>query len=285
VKRALRVAATALACFGVLAAVAPAVPEDAHVSILYSSLSEPRTVVLAGDTVHWLNVSTRTHTVTSRDGLFDSDLIPSHSGFARLFDTPGTFLYACKIHPSIAGEVDAYPLLLSGPAAAVLTGSQVALTGRAQAGVTSVSIERQDPSGFTGVASAPVGADGSFTAQVTPRATSSYRAVSGNLASPALQVNVTDRRDLTVKAKRAGGGTRLSVRVQPPDPGARVALQLYLRERFGWWTVARRELSSESAARFAVRRRGSRRARVVLLGGDGITPVAVSAAVRFRNRG
>ena len=284
-KRVLRVAATALACFGVLAAAAPAVPQDAHVSILYSSLSQPRTVVLAGDTVHWLNVSTRTHTVTSRDGLFDSDLIQPRSGFARLFDATGTFLYACKIHPSIAGEVDVYPLLLSGPAGTVLAGAPVTLSGRAQAGVTSVSIQRQDPGGPVQIANAPVGGDGNFTVQVTPPATAAYRAVSGDLASPTVPVNVTSSRTVTLRASKARRQTRLRVRVDPPQPGGAVALQLYLRERFGWWTVARRKLSSESAARFAVRRRGSRRARVVLLGGDGTTPVAVSAAVRFRNRG
>jgi plastocyanin len=283
VRRGLRVTVTALACFGVLAGAAPAVPEDAHVSILYSSLSSPSTVVLTGDTVHWLNASTRSHTVTSRDGLFDSDVIPSHSGFARLFDSPGTFLYACKIHPSIAGEVDVYPLLLSGPAAPVLAGSPVVLSGRAEAGVTSVSIERQGASGFAEAGTAPVGADGNFTARITPQASAAYRAVSGERASPSVQVNVTDRRAVTLKATRAGRATRLSVTVQPPDPGARVALQLYLRERFGWWTVARRKLGSESAARFAVRRRGSRRARVVVLGSDGITATATSATVRIRN--
>jgi plastocyanin len=283
VKRALRISVMALVLSGLLATVAPAGPEDAHVTILYSSLTPTRTVVLAGDTVHWLNGSIRNHTVTSRDGLFDSGVIPSHSGYSRLFDSSGTYLYACVIHPSIAGEVDVFPLLLSVPASAVLGGSAVTFSGRAQAGIAAVTIERQDPGGPVAVTTATVGADGNFTAQVRPDASAAYRAVSGSLASPDVQVNVTSRRDLSLSAKRSRRGTQLRARVLPPEPGARVALQLFLRERFGWWTVAQVQLDKDSRARFRVQRRGSRRARVVLLGSDGVTATAVSPSVRFRN--
>jgi hypothetical protein len=108
--------------------------------------------------------------------------------------------------------------------------------------------------------------------------------VSGSLASPEVQVNVTSRRQVSLAAKRSRGGTLLRVNVMPPQPGAQVALQLYLRERFGWWTVARSRLSADSRARFRVQRPGSRRARAVVLGPDGYTATATSPVLRIRNR-
>jgi hypothetical protein len=73
------------------------------------------------------------------------------------------------------------------------------------------------------------------------------------------------------------------VRAVPGDPGAIVALQLQLRERFGWWTVARRRLDKHSRATFKAPL--GARARVVLTLPDGWTPVVTSAALRLPGHG
>ena len=80
----------------------------------------------------------------------------------------------------------------------------------------------------------------------------------------------------------AGSRRRLRVHVDPANPGAKVSLQFKLRERFGWWTVARARLDKRSNARFSIRRRGPVRVRVVLTQSDGWTPLATTAARRFR---
>jgi hypothetical protein len=56
-------------------------------------------------------------------------------------------------------------------------------------------------------------------------------------------------------------------------------LQLDLRERFGWWPVARRRLDSSSSAVF--RAPAGARARVALTLPDGWTPVVTSAPTRL----
>jgi hypothetical protein len=70
------------------------------------------------------------------------------------------------------------------------------------------------------------------------------------------------------------------VTVTPNDPAAVVVLQAHLRERFGWWPVARRRLDYVSTARFRVRRPG--RVRVALVDDDGWTPLATSRVLVIR---
>jgi hypothetical protein len=117
---------------------------------------------------------------------------------------------------------------------------------------------------------------------VRPQASATYRAVAGPHVSPAVRVVVG--RPLALSAKRRGRrSARLTVKALPPQPGATVVLQTYLKERFGWWPTARRRLDSASQARFTVRRRSrGRRMRVVLTEPDGVTARGVSNVVRVR---
>jgi plastocyanin len=265
----------------VFAAAVLAAPADADtvpVSILDSGPVPPRLPVLAADTVGWRNSSlVNRHTVTGAG--FDSGPIVPGGGFFHDFPTPGAYPYICTIHPFVNGEVDVYALLLNAPGRAVARGAATTLSGRAAPGVQSLTIEEDTGAGFRPVAAAHT-ASGVFHAVVRPSATALYRAVSGAHASPPVQVQVSDRNDLAVKAS----GRRLQVHLEPPNPGARVSLQFELRERFGWWTVARARLDKRSNARFAVRRRAPVRARVVLTQSDGWTPLAVSKVVRVGAR-
>jgi hypothetical protein len=252
------------------------------VSIGYADYHPATIDVLAGDTVAWHNDSVRRHTVTHDGGGFDSGTIPTGSDFAHRFEQAGAFLYYCRLHAGIRGEVDAWELLLERPAAPAAAGMSFPLRGRAAltAG-TAVSIEADDGSGagFRPVATTTTGADGRFVAAVSPDATAAYRAVAGDAASPPVELLVLNH-SISATARSGRKSSVVSVQVTPPDPGATIVLQLNLRERFGWWPVARTRLDRNSRARFEVQlgRRVSARARLTL--SDGATALATSGLVR-----
>ncbi len=88
---------------------------DAQVSIVQPSdaLSQrydPSSVtVSAGSTVTWTNNGATSATVTSPDGLFDSDTIAAGGSFSHTFDTPGTFRYFCVPYPHMKGVITVTP--------------------------------------------------------------------------------------------------------------------------------------------------------------------------------
>jgi hypothetical protein len=139
-----------------------------------------------------------------------------------------------------------------------------------------VRIERAGKGGtYATVATATPTAAGDWSATITAGATADYRAASGGDVSEVRRVLVSDRR---IKLRRTRHG--IVVTVTPSDPYARVVLEARLRERFGWWPVARKRLDYLSQARFRLRRPA--RVRAVLVDRDGWTPLATSRALRIR---
>ncbi len=65
--------------------------------------------VSAGTTVTWTNNGSTAITVTSPDGLFDSDSIAPGSSFSHTFDTPGTYRYFCVPFPHMKGVITVIP--------------------------------------------------------------------------------------------------------------------------------------------------------------------------------
>src|SRR5215475_8987297 len=59
--------------------------------------------VAAGSTVTWTNNDDEPHTVVSESGLFRSAALDTHESFSFRFDKPGTYRYACSIHPRMVG--------------------------------------------------------------------------------------------------------------------------------------------------------------------------------------
>ena len=273
------VAAATLALALPAAAHAPEAP--ARVSILFASYDPPRISVLAGDPVTWTNTSSRDHTVTDRRGRFDSGIVAPQRSYAQRLTSSGDYPYFCRIHPTIQGTVEVRALLLKGPTSAVPSGAQLELAGRAIAGVPSVAIQEDRGSGFRTISNVAVAA-GKFHALVRPQASTSYRAVAGPHVSASVRVVVG--RPLAVSARRRGRKSiRLTAKALPAQPGAPVVLQTWLKERFGWWPIARRRLDQSSQARFTVRRRSrGRRLRVVLTEPDGVTPRGTSNVVKMR---
>ncbi|MEA2479849.1 MAG: hypothetical protein QOJ07_1771, partial [Thermoleophilaceae bacterium] len=110
-------------------------------------------------------------------------------------------------------------------------------------------------------------------------AAGAYRTPDGN----SVRLDVLDRR-VSASAARHGRRIAVSARVAPAAPGAAVVLQLKLKERFGWWPVARAKLDGSSHVRFNITRLRGAVARVVLTLPDGATPLALSRTVRVRSR-
>jgi plastocyanin len=249
------------------------------VSILFGSVTPTTVDVVAGETVHWSNDSVRDHTVTADDGSYDSGNFGPNQHFNQMFDTTGSYTYHCRLHPYIRGEVDVHSLLLDRPSQPGAPGHAYPLTGRAAlAANTPLAIEFDDGSGaWREVAQASVAADGTFAAQVSPTTSGSYRAVAGGDQSPAVDLLVLDR---AVTARVSG--RRVVVSVSPAAPGATVVLQLYLKDHFGWWPVAKHRLSKDSRTSFTLATRRRVSARAVLTLPDGATVVGTSKKVRIQ---
>jgi plastocyanin len=280
-RRATLVAALVTGAAALAAALgASAAEQTAQVSIEYGDYAPTRVDVVTGDTVAWSNDSPRNHTVTDDGDGYDSGTLVPTDRFQRRFASAGSFPYHCRLHPSIRGEVDVHQLLLDPQPVPAQAGAPFPIGGRsALAPGTNVSIESDDGSGFRPVAVAAVGQDGRFSASVTPADTASYRAVARGEVSPPVQVLVLNR-SVALSVRRGRRTTVVTVSVAPASPGSTVVLQVYLRERFGWWPVGQATVGKASLARFVLRlsRPASARARLTLP--DGATPLATSPTIR-----
>jgi plastocyanin len=275
-------AALALAAVAVLLVAMPssAALPVAEVNIEFSAYGPEQLDVLPGQKVLWTNVSERTHTVTSDDGIFDSGDVSSGNRFSFRFNTAGIYRYHCTIHPGIVGEIDVRKVILDGlPTAAVPVGTPVEFDGRTATPGQAVLVQQRAGNGaFRTVARVKAAANGNWQTTVAARSTGDFRAVSGSSTSETRRLLVSVRK---VHVQATHGG--LSVSVSPAAPYAPYLVELYLRERFGWWPVARGEMNYVSEADIRVRRRPAR-VRVVLVDKDGWTPLATSRVVRLPRR-
>ena len=275
-------ATAALVLVLALVVVAPAgsvaKPKVEEVAVQFSAYGPSQLDVLPGETVSWSNVSQRTHTVTSDTGLFDSGHLGPGNRFRFVFNRPGVYQYHCTIHSSIVGEIDVRRVILGElPTAAVPMGDRVEFTGRTADPSKPVRIEqRAAGSRFTTIATVKPAANGTWRTEIRAEATGDYRAAVGSGTSEIRRMIVGVRK-VEVRPTRAG----LDVSVTPSAPYAQVLVEEYLRERFGWWPVARTRLDYVSEAEIRVRRRPAR-VRVVLVDRDGWTPIATSRAITLR---
>jgi len=259
-----------------LAAPAPAATRPQEVSVQFSAYGPSQLDVLPGEAVLWTNVSQRTHTVTSDTGLFDSGHVLTGGRFEFRFNQAGAYRYHCTIHTSIVGEIDVRRVILGTlPTAAVPVGSRVEFSGRTADPSKRIRIQRSlGGSTFTTIAGARPAANGTWKALVGAEATGDYRAAAGADVSQTRRLIVGIRR-VHIHPTRTG----VSVSVTPSAPYARILVEVYLRERFGWWPVSSGHLDYVSEADVRVRRPA--RVRVVLVDRDGWTPIATSPVVQL----
>ncbi|MDX6414284.1 MAG: hypothetical protein QOH23_1694 [Gaiellaceae bacterium] len=242
-----------------------------EVNIEFSDYRPDQLDVLPGETVSWANVSERTHTVTSDTGLFDSGDVLGGARFAFTFPTVGTYRYHCTIHPSITGEIDVRRVTLNGlPTAALAVGTKVTFDGRTADASTPVLVQRRESgSAFKTVATATPAADGSWKATVAASATGDYRALSGSEPSELRRLVVQTSR-VAIHATKTG----IHVTVAPNSPYSRFLVEIYRRERFGWWPSASGRVNYVSEADVRISRPA--RVRVLLVDRDGWTALATS---------
>jgi plastocyanin len=61
--------------------------------------------VSAGAQVTWVNKDDEPHTVASDTGMFRSGAMDTNDSFSFKFDKPGTYHFACSIHPRMVGTI------------------------------------------------------------------------------------------------------------------------------------------------------------------------------------
>ena len=61
--------------------------------------------VSAGSTVTWTNKDDEPHTVVSDSAVFRSGALDTDESFSFKFEKPGTYHYACSIHPRMVGTI------------------------------------------------------------------------------------------------------------------------------------------------------------------------------------
>jgi plastocyanin len=103
----LRLCVSLLACAALGLALASGSTASSEVAVtIVSRAYQPAALTIeAGQTVTWTNRGFTPHTVTAIGGEFDSGRLNLGESFKVTFSTPGTFAYACTIHPSMKGTV------------------------------------------------------------------------------------------------------------------------------------------------------------------------------------
>jgi plastocyanin len=238
---------------------------------------------LVGEPVTWVNDDGTAHDVATFADGFDSGRMEVGARFTQTFAEQGTYQYHCTLHRFMFGSVRVFGLALGATTRSAGPGQPTMLGGRAPAGVDAVTIERLGASGaWEAVGAAAPGADHRFSAQVPTAGPSAFRARSGELLSPV--VRVAARPLVRVSATRRGARISVTVATDPAQPGARVALQRYVRERFMFVTVARETLTSVSRATFRLRSPHYERVRAVITQGVRGYGSAASGAVGVPTR-
>ena len=70
-----------------------------------NSFSPNPVEVKVGETVTWINDDSGRHTVTSKDGVFDSGIMGKGQSFSYTFDKAGEYPYSCSPHTGMVGTV------------------------------------------------------------------------------------------------------------------------------------------------------------------------------------
>ena len=85
----------------------PAAPDAAGSTIaIRNFMFEPMSlVVAAGTKVTWKNFDGEPHTIHSIDDAFRSGALDQNDTFSFKFDKPGTYRYACSIHPQMIATI------------------------------------------------------------------------------------------------------------------------------------------------------------------------------------
>jgi len=71
-----------------------------------SKFSKPNLIIIAGETVTWVNNDNISHTVTSDDDRFHSGIMQPGATFRYTFNEIADYRYRCIDHPAMTGIVE-----------------------------------------------------------------------------------------------------------------------------------------------------------------------------------
>lgn len=71
-----------------------------------AKFSKPNLIIVAGETVTWVNNDNISHTVTSDDNKFNSGIMQPGAVFRYTFIEIGDYFYRCIDHPAMTGIVE-----------------------------------------------------------------------------------------------------------------------------------------------------------------------------------
>ena len=97
--------ALALTLAAVLGGAQPAAALATKVKIVDFGFKPKRVEIPQGTKVVWVNRGDEEHTVTARNGDFDSGELAPGAKFSHKFLDTGVFRYYCEIHPEMRGKV------------------------------------------------------------------------------------------------------------------------------------------------------------------------------------
>jgi plastocyanin len=76
----------------------------ATINMTDDTFAQTSVTIAAGQSVVWMNGSSKVHTVTADDGSFDSgDIATGGPPYSQEFDAPGTYAYFCQYHGDVGG--------------------------------------------------------------------------------------------------------------------------------------------------------------------------------------
>jgi LPXTG-motif cell wall-anchored protein len=78
---------------------------DPGVTIADFHFSPASTTIHVGDTITWSNSGPSSHTATASNGSFNTGILKKGQSASHTFTQPGTYAYACQIHPFMHGTI------------------------------------------------------------------------------------------------------------------------------------------------------------------------------------
>ena len=79
--------------------------EGKHETAIRGFAFEGTITIAVGTEVVWTNRDGAGHTVSAREGVFDSGALGEGESFSFTFDGAGSYEFYCQIHPSMTGTV------------------------------------------------------------------------------------------------------------------------------------------------------------------------------------
>ncbi len=188
----------------------------------------PSTVTIeAGETVTWENTDTAAHTATGGSaadgpsGVFDSGLLMTMEGsntYSFTFDTAGTYVYFCMVHPWMEGTVIVEAAGAAEAAAAEAAAAAAAEAAAAQAAADAEAAAAADAEAAQAAADAQAAVDAAAAAAAADAAAAEAAAAAA--AEAAMAVPAIDAADYI----SASGASVTSITANADDDSVIIAI-------------------------------------------------------------